>query len=55
MNCPNCNTLITCGCQRRTASDGKQTCTSCLAAYQNKITPSPQRPNNTPPPPRYNR
>ena len=37
MNCPNCNSQITCGCQKRTASDGKQVCTNCLAAYEKKL------------------
>jgi hypothetical protein len=37
MNCPNCKTAITCGCQKRTASDGKQVCSSCLPAYEKKL------------------
>lgn len=37
MNCPNCNSQITCGCQKRTASDGKQVCSTCLTAYENKL------------------
>lgn len=37
MNCPNCSALITCGCQKRTASDGKQVCSSCLAAYEQML------------------
>ena len=37
MNCPNCNTAISCGCQKRAASDGKQVCASCLAAYERKL------------------
>jgi hypothetical protein len=43
--CPNCKARITCGCQRRTASDGKQVCSSCLTQYntkalKNKIKPA---------------
>jgi hypothetical protein len=37
MNCPNCNAAITCGCQKRTASDGKQVCSTCLTVYENKL------------------
>lgn len=35
--CPNCNANITCGCQRRTASDGKAICTNCQALYEKKL------------------
>ena len=34
MNCTNCNAVITCGCQKRVASDGRQVCSSCLASYE---------------------
>ena len=37
MNCPNCNSKITCGCQKCTASDGKQVCTSCVNAYEQTL------------------
>ena len=37
MNCPNCNKLLSCGCQKRTATDGKQVCTTCLPAYEVKL------------------
>ena len=37
MKCPNCNKALTCGCQKKVASDGKQVCSSCLAAYEQKI------------------
>ena len=40
MNCPNCNAPLSCGCQKRTASDGKQVCSSCVAAYERKIADS---------------
>jgi hypothetical protein len=36
--CPNCQARITCGCQKRTAKDGKQVCTACVAAYEKSIT-----------------
>lgn len=37
MNCPNCNTALSCGCQRRTASDGKEVCSSCVQAYEHNL------------------
>lgn len=37
MSCPNCNAKITCGCQKKTASDGKQVCTTCVAAYERAL------------------
>ena len=37
MNCPNCKSALSCGCQKRVASDGKQVCSSCLPAYENKL------------------
>ncbi len=35
--CPNCNNQLSCGCQRRTASNGTQVCSSCLSAYETKL------------------
>ena len=35
--CSNCNTTLSCGCQRRTASDGKQVCSGCVNAYEVKL------------------
>ncbi len=37
MNCPNCNAKLTCGCQRKTASDGKTVCANCVASYEQKL------------------
>ena len=37
MNWPNCNAKITCGCQKKTASDGKQVCNNCIALYERKL------------------
>ena len=28
--CPNCGSAITCGCQRRTLTNGRAGCTKCL-------------------------
>jgi hypothetical protein len=36
-NCPNCGAVITCGCQRKTASDGKQGCSQCIPAYEQTL------------------
>jgi hypothetical protein len=33
-NCTNCGAQISCGCQKRTATDGKAVCTSCVTAYE---------------------
>lgn len=45
MNCPNCNTRLSCGCQKRTASDGRQVCSSCIQSYEARI-----KKTNTKPP-----
>ena len=37
MNCPNCSAVITCGCQKRVASNGAQVCSSCLQAYEQML------------------
>ncbi len=36
-NCPNCGSAITCGCQRRTASNGTQVCGSCVTQYEQQL------------------
>jgi len=35
--CSNCKQSITCGCQRRNASNGVQVCTNCLSSYESQI------------------
>jgi|TARA_R110000751_G_scaffold1417_6_gene5313 hypothetical protein len=35
--CSNCSKVLSCGCQKRTASDKKQVCSSCIAAYEEKL------------------
>lgn len=37
MVCNNCKTTLSCGCQQRTASDGKQVCSNCISSYENKL------------------
>ena len=36
-NCPNCGAKLSCGCQRKTASDGKQGCVQCIPKYEEKL------------------
>lgn len=35
--CPNCKTHLSCGCLKRTASDGTQVCTSCITQYESAL------------------
>ena len=35
--CQNCNAKLTCGCQKRTASNGKPVCSNCLSSYEAKL------------------
>ena len=46
--CSNCQKQITCGCQKRVASDGKSVCTSCISNYENsiKVTQLPEAPKS---------
>lgn len=43
--CLNCKTKITCGCQKRTASNGQKVCSSCLANYETKLKANPPKDN----------
>jgi hypothetical protein len=43
--CLNCKARITCGCQKRTASNGQQVCSSCLASYEAKLKANPPKDN----------
>lgn len=36
-SCNNCGATITCGCQDRIASDGKQVCTQCSGSYEQQL------------------
>jgi hypothetical protein len=36
--CKNCGNQLSCGCQRRTASDGTECCDTCVNAYEAKVT-----------------
>jgi hypothetical protein len=35
--CANCGARLSCGCQRRAASNGTSACTSCVAALNEKL------------------
>lgn len=37
MACSNCGAKLSCGCQKRRASDGKQCCSNCIGSYENSI------------------
>ena len=48
--CANCKTKMSCGCQKRTASDGKAVCSKCVTSYEAGLkqtktvaTPSPTK------------
>lgn len=38
--CPNCNKKLSCGCQKRKASNGKMVCVNCLGSYEKKTSGS---------------
>ena len=40
MKCQNCNTPLSCGCQKKIASDGQQVCSTCSVSYENKLSSS---------------
>jgi hypothetical protein len=35
--CPNCKAKMSCGCQKRTASNGQQVCSNCLGKYEAQL------------------
>ena len=37
VTCSNCGTILTCGCQRKIASDNTACCDACLEAYEKSI------------------
>ena len=49
MNCTNCGAKLSCGCQKRVATDGKHVCSSCIAVYESglkKISTTKSSPSN---------
>lgn len=39
--CPNCNAKLSCGCQRRSASNGAQGCTNCITSLELSLKSNP--------------
>lgn len=35
--CPNCKSVISCGCQLKTATNGAKVCNNCQAAYEKQL------------------
>lgn len=35
--CPNCKSVLSCGCQKRTASNGAQVCQTCQSQYEKQL------------------
>ena len=35
--CSNCGTVLTCGCQRKIASNNTACCAACIEAYEKSI------------------
>lgn len=45
-NCPNCGNAISCGCQLRTASNGKKVCATCISLYEQQLKAAAANNNN---------
>ena len=37
MKCANCQATLSCGCQRRIASNGVSVCSTCIALYEKEL------------------
>lgn len=35
--CPNCGTALSCGCQKKKASNGMQGCNNCIAKLEQQV------------------
>lgn len=46
--CQNCKREMGCGCNKRTASDGKSCCSNCLASYEVSLNGNKQKTNVRP-------
>lgn len=49
MNCTNCHAKLSCGCQQRVATNGASCCTSCVAAYNQRLSGNNSAPVTPPP------
>lgn len=45
--CPNCNGTLSCGCQKRMASNGVQVCSNCIISYEASLKNSPAQSTTT--------
>lgn len=56
--CSNCKATLSCGCQKRVASDNRSVCSNCLARYEASLKSKVVKPvsnvNQTWGPNRYN-
>lgn len=50
MNCSNCNGKLSCGCQKRVASDGKSVCSTCISNYEEVLKKQKEDLNKNNPP-----
>lgn len=48
--CSNCGAQLSCGCQRRTASNGTPCCELCINEYEAKLHPPTPAPSPEPKP-----
>jgi hypothetical protein len=46
--CNNCGAQLSCGCQRRDASDGKSCCDQCITSYEIQLNPPTPSPTSEP-------
>lgn len=46
--CPNCKAKLSCGCQKRSASNGDQGCTNCITSLEISIKSKPMVGSTTP-------
>lgn len=37
MTCQNCGSKLSCGCQKRIATDGREVCSSCVTNYEGML------------------
>lgn len=49
--CSNCKKNLSCGCQRKTASDKTSVCTNCITAYEATLKIKKTQPVAQPPKP----
>jgi transcription elongation factor Elf1 len=46
--CPNCGKKLSCGCQRKTASNGRTVCTTCASNYEASLKPTQPKVKESP-------